>query len=73
MPIRQEKFKAPRTVPVGNVTIQQSPPRTGKTIRAEAWKAKDPENRRVVDGDRKEADRLAAEGYDVMLNLLPGM
>lgn len=70
---RQEPYKAPRLVPRGEIIEQVGPPLSGKTVRATAWEAEDPENRRVVDGDRKEAARLAGEGYDVMLNLLPEM
>lgn len=73
MTTRYRKFEPPLDVPRGAVLIQQSPPRTGKTVRANAWMAKDPDYRRVVDGDRKEAERLANNGYSVVLNLLPGM
>lgn len=58
---------------MAQLIIQQSPSATGKTTRARAWEAQDPDRRRVVEGDRAEADRLVAEGYDVTLNLLPGM
>lgn len=57
----------------GKIITQMSASRTGKTIRATIWKAGDPKRRRVVEGDRKEAKQLSEEGYDVMLNLLPGM
>jgi hypothetical protein len=53
----------------GTITTQTSAWPTGKTTRARAWEAESPDTRRVVEGDRREAERLAAEGYDVMLNL----
>lgn len=67
---RQEKFQPARFVPRGEIIEQIGPPLSGKTVRANAWMAEDPENRRVVDGDRKEAQHLADQGYDVTLNLL---
>ena len=70
---REVKYELPRKIPRGQITEQVGPARTGKTERANAWMADDPENRRVVDGDRKEAQRLADQGYAVILNLLPGM
>lgn len=66
------KFGPDKDVIRGSVHIQQSAPRTGKTKRAESWLGVDPENRRIVDGNRKEAERLANQGFDVILNLLPG-
>jgi hypothetical protein len=71
--IKREKGMPDRVVRKGKLFTQQSPPRTGKTTRANAWQKKDPEIRRVVEGDRKEAENLRNEGFDVMLNLLPGM
>lgn len=59
----------------GEIIIQQSGPRTGKSERARKWEAKDPENRRVVDGDETFAYILANSELKpaVCLNLLPGM
>lgn len=70
---RQVKYELPLEIPRGEITEQVGPAQTGKTERANMWMAEDPENRRVVDGDRKEAQRLADQGYAVILNLLPGM
>lgn len=70
---RQRKFQPAELVPRGDIIEDIGGPMTGKTTRAGAWEAEDPENRRVVDGDRKEANRLADQGYDVYLTLLPGM
>jgi hypothetical protein len=63
----------PIEVPNGQVFIQQSPARTGKSERARKWMNKDQEIRRVVDGDVKYAIHLANGGFAVVLNLLPGM
>lgn len=74
VPLRgAKKFKETVYYPPGKVTIQQSPAATGKSIRAEAWRKEDPESRRVIDGDRNLAEAYAKAGFDVMLNLLPGM
>lgn len=59
----------------GHIIVQQSEGRTGKSERARVWAAKDPENRRIVDGDSFYA-YLVANGPGrptVCLNLLPGM
>lgn len=69
---RQRKGEAPLEIPRGEILVQEGPPRSGKTVRANAWMDKDPENRRVVDGvdkNDKEAKRLANEGYSVVLNI----
>jgi hypothetical protein len=57
----------------GEVFVQQSGPRTGKSVRARKWQSKDPSSRMVVDGNWMEAQRLADVGFAVVLNLLPGM
>ena len=59
MVTRQVKNERPIKVPAGQVFEQIGPSASGKTTRANAWMAKDPDNRRVVDGDRDEAQRLA--------------
>lgn len=66
------KFGPDRDVIRGGIYIQESAPRTGKTQRANSWKSKRPENRRIVDGDPDEAERLANLGHDVVLNIVPG-
>lgn len=70
MVTRQVKNEKPIKVPAGKVFEQIGPSGSGKTTRANIWMAKDPDNRRVVDGDRDEAQRLANQGYSVVLNLL---
>ena len=67
---RQVKNEPPLKVPRGKIVEQVGPAMSGKTLRANAWMAEDPGNRRVVDGDRDEVQRLANEGYSVVLNLL---
>lgn len=73
MVTRYVKNEPPLKVPRGKVFEQVGPAMSGKTVRANAWMEKDPGNRRVVDGDKKEAQRLANQGFAVVLNLLPGM
>lgn len=68
---RQVKFSNDLVLPRGLILEVVGESRSGKTDRAESWMSKDPENRRVVDLDREEAERLAAQGYDVVLNLIP--
>lgn len=53
----------------GTVLIQRGPARTGKTIRANKWAAKDHQMRRVVEGDKAYAEILASRGLSVVLNL----
>lgn len=60
-------------IPMGAIYIQQGPARSGKTATAEKWRRAAPACRKVVEGNRKEAQRLADDGYAVVLNLLPGM
>lgn len=70
---REVKNSPTIELPMGKLIVQQGPPATGKSIRGRAWEAEDPKKRRLVEGDRKQADILINQGYDVMLNLLPGM
>lgn len=69
---RPVKFGNTLELPMGKLITQEGPPATGKSTRGRAWVAEAPENRRLVEGDRKEAEILINQGYDVMLNLLPG-
>ena len=68
---RQVKFSNDLVLPRGLILEVIGEVGSGKTARAESWMSKDPENRRVVDLDREEAERLTAQGYDVVLNLFP--
>lgn len=64
-----DKKEHPTSYPEGKVIIQRSGRMTGKTTKANAWKAEAPERRRVIEGDEKLAEAYAKAGYDVMLNL----
>lgn len=68
--IRERLWQEPIAVPKGTLIIQAGPPRSGKTARAKRWWEFDPHERRIIDGDRAEADRLINQGYDVVLNAM---
>lgn len=72
MVTRHVKFGPSIQVPKGEIFELRGAPKTGKTPRAKAWMAEDPENRRVVDGGNyDDALALANQGYDVILVALP--